>query len=263
MAPTRPTPTSQNRRQRQKSKRQTNDSRTERSRSGRPSALASRSKLYERYDVDIEALSSVPGDVDGSPLPQHERPVEEWTNAEVCRFVWQNVAAKSRTVKRSTLLAGAALLAVLALQSLRRGVGEEEAAATTVTAKSAVVMRDGSGRTMLRPTYMDADAHARDNPFAPDGRATVMEGMLEAKRMGGRTTRQSLPELQRQHLRQQQELQEQQLRGQRERTESKNVTALESSPHHEVPTATARPRKKARAPRRRKRKQRASRVTKA
>ncbi|KAL7549375.1 hypothetical protein ACHAWF_012651 [Thalassiosira exigua] len=139
---------------------------------------SSRSKLYERYNVEIER-SSPPraggrrwfNEKEGPSASRQDLPIQERNNAELCRIILRGVSWRSRLA----VLAAAVLLAAAAMWR-----GTEENSET-----AAVAMIYDKGRQVARPSFMDPDSHARNNPFAPEGETTVMEGVMEVKRVGG------------------------------------------------------------------------------
>jgi len=157
--------------------------------SRRQRSSRSNSTLYERYDVDVDrTMSSASGGRGGwgwfrnrgdedeyDSLPSRSRediPIDERTNIELIQLIWKNASTKSRLL---ALLATAILCKVIA-ESIIKARADRDAAAT----KSNAVKEGG------RPTYMDPDSHKRNNPFAPEGTQTFMEGVLEVKRVGGK-----------------------------------------------------------------------------
>lgn len=169
-----------------------------RSRPRGPTRPGPRSKLYERYDVELVAPLSTANDgrggscwrswftQDGDAPP---RDIGELSNAELCRLI---VAQRMSTKSRWLALAALVFLAATTL----RDDGDHHAPSFAREGRAMdpdprareYVMKEGMGSTkaMERPAYMDPDSHQRNNPFAPEGSMTVMTGQLEVKRIGGR-----------------------------------------------------------------------------
>lgn len=151
----------------------------------------SRSKLYERYDVNIKTSSSRDSksitsrcsdtirrwsgnnDKDYREARQ-QLPIEEWTNVEMIRFLYQNSSVKSKLM---TLL-GIAILSSTIVSSIRNYDANKNSVTKETITKNKLPERNG--------IYMDPDSHKRSNPFAPEGHQSYMEGVLEVKRVGGR-----------------------------------------------------------------------------
>mmetsp|Transcript_27226 Transcript_27226/g.56732 ORF Transcript_27226/g.56732 Transcript_27226/m.56732 type:complete len:243 (-) Transcript_27226:375-1103(-) len=151
----------------------------------------SRSKLYERYDVNIKTPSSRDsrsitsrcsdtirrwsGDNDNDYREARQQlPIEEWTNVEMIRFLYQNSSVKSKLM---TLL-GIAILSSAIVSSIRNYDANNNSVTEQTITKSKLGERNG--------IFMDPDSHKRSNPFAPEGHQSYMEGVLEVKRVGGR-----------------------------------------------------------------------------
>lgn len=153
--------------------------------SGQPSSRASRSKLYERYDVNVnnktKAVSSRSrwfdnkDDSDVEMETRQDLPIEEWSNIEMIKFIYQSASYKTKLL---TLLAIVILSSVII--STLRDYGNSNYN-NSLTSKETIKTIQGE-----RPSYMDPDSHKRNNPFAPEGHQSFMEGVLEVKRIGTR-----------------------------------------------------------------------------
>ncbi|KAL3793331.1 hypothetical protein HJC23_003841 [Cyclotella cryptica] len=136
----------------------------------RPRGVTSRSKMYERYDIEIKTSSSGNGDqrwfneeqdVSATPSPFQET-----------LAILQTLSWKVRLLSLAALLWTAATVIRL-VHGVVRGLGGD----SSITLKSTTNKPE-------RP-FMDPDSHKRNNPFAPAGHVSVMEGVLEVKRIGG------------------------------------------------------------------------------
>ncbi|KAL7539341.1 hypothetical protein ACHAXR_009225 [Thalassiosira sp. AJA248-18] len=123
---------------------------------------ASRSKMYERYDVNIPKHNSRGGS--GG---------QRWYNDEEDEDNMTTYRSKPTVL---ALLAAVVLLAVI--------VSSRDS--TTMTSTPAKGGGSAKKQQQERPSYMDPDSHARSNPFAAEGHTSVMEGALEVKRVGGK-----------------------------------------------------------------------------
>ncbi len=175
------------------------------------SSRPSRSKLYERYDVDLPSPSSnssrkkwrVGGWFVNNQEQQQQRlqlPPDQWTNVEMIRYIFKNSSFKSK------------LIAILAIMILSTIIKSTISFYTNTNTSVDNDMEPKRGPVMtkygLRPEKMDPDSHKRSNPFAPPGHQSYMEGVLERKRVKKRENPPSPLRGQNQH--QQEELLERQ-----------------------------------------------------
>ena len=124
-----------------------------------------RSKLYGRYDVEI--LTSRSSSSDRKWFNEQEEPIdiplEERSSIELVVMIYKTLHWKSKAI---------VIVIVILLLS--------------VVVRIAIRIPTQPEPTVER-RWMDPDAHKRNNPFAPEGETTYMEGVLEYKRIGGRT----------------------------------------------------------------------------
>jgi hypothetical protein len=123
---------------------------------------SARSKLYERYDVEIQTTQE-PSSRKwlNEDEPPKEIPLEDRTNLELIFMIFKTLSWRTKLI--------ATLVIVMALSVSIR-----------------IIKRS---KVQPQPTiieekrWMPADSHARCNPFAEDT-ACAMEGVLEIKRIG-------------------------------------------------------------------------------
>jgi hypothetical protein len=152
---------------------------------------STRSKLYERYNVELPPSSSSKATSSSNKFigwlksytsnkeeeaRRQQLPIEEWTNVEMFKYILKNASFKSKLI---------AILVILILSSI--------IISSILYPKNANkdsdfgIRKKNSGGVMtkygLRPDNMPADSHERSNPFTP-GHTSYMEGVLEVKRIG-------------------------------------------------------------------------------
>lgn len=148
------------------------------------SSRSSRSKLYERYDVELPSPSSnstrKKWSVGGWLVNNHEQqqqrlqlPPDQWTNIEMIRYIFKNSSFKSKLI---------AILAIMILSSIIKSTltFHNSSGSNDLEPKQRGPVMTKYG---LRPEKMDPDSHKRSNPFAPPGHQSYMEGVLERKRV--------------------------------------------------------------------------------
>ena len=129
-----------------------------------------RSKLYERYDVEIQTLEE---NSDHKWLNEQSRetiPLEERSNIELIIMIYKTLHWKTKLITFVALI----FITSMALRIARRPKAQ---AAPTV-----------------ERIWMHPDSHQRNNPFAAEGETTYMEGILEYKHIGGRSERVQRPQ---------------------------------------------------------------------
>ena len=152
---------------------------------------STRSKLYERYNVELPPSSSSKATSSSNKFigwlksytsnkeeeaRRQQLPIEEWTNVEMFKYILKNASFKSKLI---------AILVILILSSI---IISSILYPKSADKDSDLGMRNkNSGGVMtkygLRPDNMPADSHERSNPFTP-GHTSYMEGVLEVKRIG-------------------------------------------------------------------------------
>ena len=124
-----------------------------------------RSKLYGRYDVEIQTSHS--SSSGRKWFNEHEEPtdipLEERPSIELVVMIYRTLHWKTKT----NIIVIVILILSVVVRIARRIPTQPEPA--------------------VERRWMDPDAHKRNNPFAPEGETTYMEGVLEYKRVGGRT----------------------------------------------------------------------------
>ncbi|KAK1743388.1 hypothetical protein QTG54_006009 [Skeletonema marinoi] len=175
------------------------------------SSRTSRSKLYERYDVEVPNVSSsnannnlkkwrggwFKSDRDeATERQQQQLPPDQWTNIEMIRYIFNNSTFKSKLI---------AILVIMILSSIIRSTlsfhnNTGRSNNNDLETKRGPVMT----KYGLRPEKMDPDSHKRSNPFAAPGHQSFMEGVLEVKRVKKRENPPPPPPVQNQQQQQQQ-----------------------------------------------------------
>ena len=154
---------------------------------------STRSKLYERYNVELPTTSSSKKAAGSNKkwrgwlnynnnkedeARRQQLPIEEWTNVEMIKYILKNASFRSK------------LIAILVIMILSSIIISTIFYPKNASNNSTDLVKNNSGPVMtkygLRPDKMSADSHARSNPFAPVGHTSYMEGVLEVKRIGGR-----------------------------------------------------------------------------
>ena len=154
--------------------------------SSESSSRTSRSKLYERYDVELPTVSpsndtkkskwrgwfKTDKDEDGT---RQQLPPDQWTNVEVIKYIFKNSSFKSKLI---------AILVIMILSSIIKSTLSYRNNDAR-NKNDLLEMKKGPIMTKygIRPDTMDADSHKRSNPFAPPGHQSYMEGVLEVKRV--------------------------------------------------------------------------------
>jgi hypothetical protein len=137
-------------------------------------STTTRSKMYDRYDVEINTSSGAGGrSWFTEEEPKREPTIEEQERAqlkELATIILRSYSWKSKIMAVILLILTMAM-AIRTIHGIMRDMGKSSPAVV-------------SSSTKARP-YMDPDAHKRNNPFAPAGHVSVMEGVLEVKRVGG------------------------------------------------------------------------------
>jgi hypothetical protein len=129
---------------------------------------SNRSKLYERYNVDIKTSR---GDSnrrwfdEQEHQAQQEVPLEERTNLELLTMIYKTIPWKTKLI--------ISVLLILLLSVSTRMAKRPHVELSTSAVKE-------------RQYMLDPDSHKRNNPFAPAGHTSIMEGVLEVKRIGGK-----------------------------------------------------------------------------
>ncbi|KAL9179538.1 hypothetical protein ACHAXT_008828 [Thalassiosira profunda] len=150
--------------------------------------------MYQRYDVEVQSVASSAGVAPS----RRDLPIEEQTDAELLK----NLVRQSFKSKSARSMALAALM-ILTLIIVRWRVEDDSSAADVTVQGRGTNLHSWGGAwkqhctdctfTPGRPSHMDPDSHKRNNPFAPPGTTTVMEGKLEIKRIGGGPQEQQQP----------------------------------------------------------------------
>ena len=134
-----------------------------------------RSKLYERYNVNIKQQEI--DDDEQRRLQQHQRqdnlPIEERSNIELIKIIILQNIPKSHLTKATILLGVAVIISYIILPTNNDA---NINSATTGNVRSINYNKNN---------YMAVDSHERNNPFAEEGHISVMTGALETKRIGG------------------------------------------------------------------------------
>jgi hypothetical protein len=153
---------------------------------------STRSKLYERYNVELPPSSSSKANSSGNKFigwlksytsnkeedeaRRQQLPIEEWTNVEMFKYILKNASFKSKLI---------AILVILILSSI---IISSVLYPKNVNKNDLGIGKKNSGGVMtkygLRPDNMPADSHERSNPFAPPDHTSYLEGVLEVKRIG-------------------------------------------------------------------------------
>lgn len=136
----------------------------------RPGGVSFRSKMYERYDVKINTPSSGGGDQRWFNEEQEDVYTTPSQGREIVTIL-QSFSWKARLISLAVVL-WTTSMAVRLAHGIVTGLGD-----SSVTLKST--------NTKPERPFMDPDSHKRNNPFAPAGHVSVMEGVLEVKRIGG------------------------------------------------------------------------------
>mmetsp|Transcript_7395 Transcript_7395/g.12185 ORF Transcript_7395/g.12185 Transcript_7395/m.12185 type:complete len:220 (+) Transcript_7395:43-702(+) len=150
------------------------------------SSRSSRSKLYERYDVELHATSSSNSrkswrekwfQTDKEQQRQRQQlPPDQWTNIEMIRYICKNSSFKSKLI---------AILVVTILSSIIKSTLSFHNNSARRSSNNDLETKRGPVMTKygLRPDKMDPDSHKRSNPFAAPDHQSYMEGVLEVKRV--------------------------------------------------------------------------------
>ncbi len=153
---------------------------------------STRSKLYERYNVELPPSSSSKANSSSSKLigwlksytsnkeeetRRQQLPIEEWSNVEMFKYILKNASFKSKLIAILVIL----ILSSIIISSILYPKNANKDSDLGIRKKNSGGVMTKYG---LRPDNMPADSHERSNPFAPPGHTSYMEGVLEVKRIG-------------------------------------------------------------------------------
>ena len=145
----------------------------------------SRSKLYERYNVELPPAAPSSNkrkswrgwfnnDVgDKTQQEEEQLPPDQWTNVQMIRYILKNSSLKTKLIT---------ILMIMMLSSLIKSIIFDNNDAT-ITNDSQIKRGPVMTKYGLRPEKMDPDSHKRSNPFAPPDHQSYMEGVLEVKKV--------------------------------------------------------------------------------
>ena len=155
---------------------------------------STRSKLYERYNVELPPSSSSKANSSSNKFigwlksytsnnkeeeaRRQQLPIEEWTNVEMFKYILKNASFKSKLIAILVILILSSIIISSILYPKNANKNSDDLG----------IRKKNSGGVMtkygLRPAMMSADSHERSNPFAPPDHTSYMEGVLEVKRIG-------------------------------------------------------------------------------
>ena len=155
---------------------------------------STRSKLYERYNVELPPPSSSSKANSNSnkfigwlksyksnkeeEARRQQLPIEEWTNVEMFKYILKNASFKSKLIAILVILILSSIIISSILYPKNANKDSDDLG----------IRKKNIGGVMtkygLRPDNMPADSHERSNPFAPPDHTSYMEGVLEVKRIG-------------------------------------------------------------------------------
>jgi len=152
---------------------------------------STRSKLYERYNVELPPSSSSKATSSSNKFigwlksytsnkeeeaRRQQLPIEEWTNVEMFKYILKNASFKSKLIAILVIL----ILSSIIISSILYPKNANKDSDLGIRKKNSGGVMTKYG---LRPDNMPADSHERSNPFTP-GHTSYMEGVLEVKRIG-------------------------------------------------------------------------------
>lgn len=156
---------------------------------------STRSKLYERYNVELPPpsssskansnsnkfigwLKSYTSNNKEDEARRQQLPIEEWTNVEMFKYILKNASFKSKLISILVILILSSIIISSILYPKNANKDSDDLG----------IRKKNSGGVMtkygLRPDNMPVDSHERSNPFAPPDHTSHMEGVLEVKRIG-------------------------------------------------------------------------------